>query len=89
MKKTPLEEWIRKKIGHNSRSLTRNAIREYQLQKLKDTILHARTNSVFYKHLLKYTKTNDLADIMDIQPGTLHFQSLAPSGSSPGPPRPF
>ncbi|GAP13634.1 coenzyme F390 synthetase [Longilinea arvoryzae] len=48
---TPLDSWIIHKIGHPGR-LTRQAIEEYQLEQLRETLCLARSQSPFYrKHL--------------------------------------
>jgi phenylacetate-CoA ligase len=50
---TPLENWIRRKIGLDRvLSLTRSAIDQYQLQALNRTLDHARQNSPFYREHL-------------------------------------
>lgn len=53
MKKTPLEDWIKKKIGRDEPAqLTPGALAEYQLKRLQETIAHAREHSPYYrKHL--------------------------------------
>lgn len=50
---TPLENWIRRKIGlDRGLALTRSAIDQYQLQALNRTLDHARQNSPFYREHL-------------------------------------
>jgi phenylacetate-CoA ligase len=67
--KTPLEDWIKTKIGLDRRApLTREAIDAYQLKKLRETIDTVREASPFYKRLFaKMTgaplhQLEDLAD---------------------------
>lgn len=58
MNLTPLESWIARKIGadqQNGQGLTRKALEAYQLDKLRQTLERALTQSVFYKrHLAPY-----------------------------------
>jgi phenylacetate-coenzyme A ligase PaaK-like adenylate-forming protein len=50
---TPLESWIKKKIGlPAAEPLTRRALEAFQLRKLRETITHARHNSPFYRERL-------------------------------------
>ena len=50
---TPLENWVRRKIGlDRGLALTRSAIDRYQLQALNRTLSHARQNSPFYREHL-------------------------------------
>ena len=50
---TPLEDWIRRKIGlGEGTALTRSAIDRYQLQALNRTLAHVRQNSPFYREHL-------------------------------------
>ncbi len=57
-KKTPLESWIADKIGVGGGVLTRQKISDYQLDKLRETIRWARTQSPFYKgHLQGYSES--------------------------------
>lgn len=67
MRKTPLEEWIRTKIGGKDRPLTRQALEKYQLRKLKETVIYARKNSPFYRKLLQDISGKDLPDISEIR----------------------
>lgn len=51
---TPLEPWIKSKIGlPATEQLTRPILESYQLRKLQDTIEHARRHSPFYRQLLE------------------------------------
>ena len=50
---TPLEPWIKTKIGlPTAEPLTRSILEEYQLRKLRETIEHARLHSPFYRQQL-------------------------------------
>ena len=54
---TPLDIWIKEKIGSVNGSLTRQAIIKYQLKKLQETIDLAYRNSPFYHdHLQSFTE---------------------------------
>ena len=53
MGKTPLEPWIRTRIGQAETDLlTRPALESYQIRKLRETIALAREASPFYRHQL-------------------------------------
>jgi phenylacetate-coenzyme A ligase PaaK-like adenylate-forming protein len=62
---TPLEPWIKSKIGlREAEPLTRRALEAYQLGKLRETITHARQNSPFYKERLAgYGEPESLRDL--------------------------
>jgi phenylacetate-coenzyme A ligase PaaK-like adenylate-forming protein len=62
---TPLESWIKDKIGlQAAEPLTRRALEAYQLGKLRETITHARQNSPFYKERLAgYGEPESLGDL--------------------------
>jgi phenylacetate-CoA ligase len=50
--RTPLEKWIAGKIGVDPRQFTRQALADYQLAKINQTINLARDKSPFYKRKL-------------------------------------
>lgn len=50
MKRTPLEDWIVERTGVSRRS--REALEEYQLRKIMETVRDAQTHSRFYKEHL-------------------------------------
>ena len=53
MRRTPLENWIKRKIGlQETDSLSRQALSLYQLGKLQETLAYARGHSPFYRTLL-------------------------------------
>ncbi|NLK33851.1 MAG: phenylacetate--CoA ligase family protein [Gracilibacteraceae bacterium] len=51
MRLTPLEQWIMNKTGIKERD--KNALVDYQLAKIRETMSYAKKNSVFYGKLLK------------------------------------
>jgi phenylacetate-coenzyme A ligase PaaK-like adenylate-forming protein len=90
---TPLEPWILAKIGyHPDSGLTaRQAIDNYQLRKLKETIDYARRLSPFYRKHLEGFEGNDLTSLAalsgvpftrpsDIQADDLAFLCVSRSG---------
>lgn len=50
---TPLDTWIRRKIGAVSSSCFREELQRYQLGKIRETLLFARANSLFYRARLE------------------------------------
>jgi phenylacetate-coenzyme A ligase PaaK-like adenylate-forming protein len=66
--KTPLESWISRKIGAvtQSRGLTEETLREYQLNKLKETISYARKKSPFYLRQLAGFSEDGPSDLRDL-----------------------
>ena len=67
MRKTPLEEWIARKIHVlPDRELTGDTIRSYQLEKLKAVIDHVSGKSPFYKERLRGISGKDLQSVDDI-----------------------
>ena len=51
MRLTPLEQWIMNKTGIKERD--KNALVDYQLAKIRETMSYAKKNSIFYGKLLK------------------------------------
>lgn len=52
LRMSPLDSWINKKIGQKGNGVTRGCVEEYQLKKLNEVIMKARSLSPFYrKHL--------------------------------------
>jgi phenylacetate-coenzyme A ligase PaaK-like adenylate-forming protein len=50
---TPLENWIKRKIGlQETERLTRQALSQYQLRRIRETVAFARSHSPFYRTLL-------------------------------------
>ena len=73
---TPLEPWIGFKIAlPGTTSLTRSALHDYQLTRLRETVEHARTRSPFYLSRLAGIRGSDLNSLDDIS--TLPFTSPA------------
>lgn len=63
-----MEDWIKKKIGlDKTQRLTREAISDYQVKKLKETITIAKENSPFYRKHLKGVEPEHIESISDIQ----------------------
>jgi|LFRM01.1.fsa_nt_gb phenylacetate-coenzyme A ligase PaaK-like adenylate-forming protein len=52
MTKTPLEDWIARKIGLAPGTLTREALREYQFRRIRKTVAMAMDKSSFYRSKL-------------------------------------
>ncbi|MGC8491162.1 MAG: DVU_1553 family AMP-dependent CoA ligase [Syntrophobacteraceae bacterium] len=66
MKITPLQDWIGEKIGYpeGSRPLTRQAIEDWQLERLLETLRYAVQRSAFYgKRLKGFEQLSRIADI--------------------------
>lgn len=73
---TPLEPWIRAKIGIPSgEPLTRSVLASYQLRKLRETVAYARRQSPFYRSLLQGICGEHLSSLADI--AQLPFTSAA------------
>lgn len=66
MKLTPLQPWIAQKIGVSSSSLTREAIEQYQLAKLRQTLRLATERSTFYRRRLGQVSLKDLASFQEL-----------------------
>jgi len=66
-RKTPLESWIAGKMGLRDRELTRQKIADYQLDKLRETIRWARTQSPFYARHLSGFSESQLASLDDMR----------------------
>ncbi|MDD2852781.1 MAG: AMP-binding protein [Desulfuromonadaceae bacterium] len=64
---TPLEPWIHTKIGlPKSTLLTRTALNDYQLERLRATVEHARRRSPFYRQKLDGICGADIERLDDI-----------------------
>lgn len=61
MKRTPLENWIVERTGVSRHS--REALEEYQLRKIMETVQYARTHSGFYKEHLANASVNSWEDV--------------------------
>lgn len=61
MKRTPLEDWIVERTGVSRRG--REALEEYQLRKIVETVQSARTHSRFYKEHLANISVNSWKDV--------------------------
>jgi phenylacetate-CoA ligase len=64
---TPLEPWIHSKIGlPQTMPLTRAALRDYQLDRLRATVGNAHRDSPFYQRQLAGIKSEDICSLEDI-----------------------
>jgi len=64
---TPLEPWIKTKIGlPATQSLTRAALESYQLRKLQEAVAYAQRHSPFYRHSLQGVCGEELTSLADI-----------------------
>jgi phenylacetate-coenzyme A ligase PaaK-like adenylate-forming protein len=63
---TPIHPWIAQKIGCTSPELTQEAIADYQLQKLQETLDLCRSKSPFYRQKLAGLPIQ-LASLADLQ----------------------
>jgi len=64
---TPLEPWIQSKIGlPPGTPLTRTSLNDYQLDRLRETVEHARSRSPFYRSQLAGICADDLHCLEDI-----------------------
>lgn len=71
MTRTPLEAWISRKIAANGPLPTRVEIDTWQLQRLNETLKHARSRSVFYrKHFADTPAVLTSLDELDAFPFT-------------------
>jgi phenylacetate-coenzyme A ligase PaaK-like adenylate-forming protein len=52
MKRTPLEEWIRRRVLLGGAPLTRDLLDAYQMEKLREVVAYARKESPFYRDRL-------------------------------------
>lgn len=67
MQLTPLEPWIKTKIGTSATGAElRRAIDRHQLAKLRETVDYARTRSPFYRELFAGIRGSDLKGPADI-----------------------
>ncbi len=67
MEKTLLERWIAGKIGCLFGDLTENDIRQYQLERLRETIDYVTEKSPFYRPRLQGFCATDLKTINDVE----------------------
>jgi len=65
--KTPLELWIQAKIDMEGGLLTREAIERYQLEKIRDAIVYARSHSRFYGEQLKDINPECIQSLADVR----------------------
>ena len=63
--KTSLDDWIQEKIGADS-ELSREALDRYQIDRLRETVAHARTESPFYSKRLSGISSESLKSLDDV-----------------------
>lgn len=68
---TPLELWIARKTGYSETGLTRSALADYQLQKVRETLALVREKSLFYRrHLVRSPEAIDSLEALEQFPFT-------------------
>jgi len=66
---TPLENWIKRKIGlQETDRLTWQALSHYQLRKLQETLVYARSQSPFYRMLFASMPHQPIQNLDDLLP---------------------
>jgi phenylacetate-coenzyme A ligase PaaK-like adenylate-forming protein len=67
VRRTPLENWIKRKIGlQETDRLTRQALSRYQLGKLQEALVYARSHSPFYRTLLASFPHQSIQNFYDL-----------------------
>jgi phenylacetate-CoA ligase len=66
-KRTPLESWVAGKVDVGGGRLTRQKLADYQLDKLRETIRWARTQSPFYARHLAGFSESQLTSLDDLR----------------------
>ncbi|SKC46688.1 DVU_1553 family AMP-dependent CoA ligase [Maledivibacter halophilus] len=88
MKITPLDRWIKEKIGYKGKKDFKSELDNYILNKLHQNIKYVKENSIFYKNHLKNTnKISSFKDFekipfttdLDIRKNPGHFLCVSPS----------
>lgn len=67
IEKTPLEDWIRKRIGLKSDILSREQLETYQFNTWLENIAYVKNNGLFYKNLLSHVEPDNVQSLKDIQ----------------------
>ncbi len=67
MQKTPLEDWIAHKMGFSRGNFTENDMREYQLERLRETVEYIAVKSPFYRGLLQGLSAKDILNLEDFK----------------------
>ena len=62
MSRTPLEEWISRKIGLEKKELTREAIAQYQLARIREVVALVKGKSAFYRKRLSPVNPDEIGD---------------------------
>lgn len=65
MRLTPLENWIAEKSGIAQKS--QEALLNYQLEKIRETLCYAKTNSRFYGNYLKDIQLDEIRSLADFR----------------------
>lgn len=67
MVRTPLEAWVRAKIGlPDEREMTPRALADYQLERLRGTLDYVKSNSPFYRRHLSGYSSGALQSLQDL-----------------------
>ena len=66
IEKTPLDEWIRKRIAPKMPVLTRERLTTYQLEKIIENVSCVKKHSIFYRDFLSGVHTCDIKSYKDI-----------------------
>jgi phenylacetate-CoA ligase len=66
VRKSPLDSWITEKIVGCDGCLTESHIREYQLERLKETVEYVIESSPFYRRTLKGLAAKDIRDLSEL-----------------------
>lgn len=62
MSRTPLEEWISRKIGLEKKELTREVIAQYQLARIREVVALVKEKSAFYRKRLSPVNPDEIGD---------------------------
>lgn len=62
MLKTPLEDWITRKMGLQKEELTREAIAQYQLARIREVVALVKKKSAFYRKRLSSVNPDEIVD---------------------------
>lgn len=65
MKKTPLENWIMQRVGKDGK--VREALEEYQLARIKDSLNYAKSRSRFYAKQLEDMDFREIRTLPDLR----------------------
>ncbi len=65
--KNYLDKWVEEKLNIEEGSLSREAIEDYQLRMINETIIHGRENSEFYKEHLKAIDSKGIKNLEEMK----------------------